>query len=193
MENTFSLQPERIGSSEGKMAFLSKIFKSIIVIVFVLGCSSSEDVQKEEKVDIRKKSSEIRAPDFISKDLQGKKVSLSDYKGRDVLLVFGATWCRYCRKEIPHLKELYSKYREKGFEILNIYTQESKEKVSSFVNKHEISYKVVLDQEGNVARQYGIRGVPTHCLVSRDGMILCYACRNVGVLLGMLFDDNAIE
>ena len=44
--------------------------------------------------------------------------------------------------------------------------------------------------DGMVARLYGIRGVPTHCLVSRDGMILCYACRNVEGIIGMLFDNR---
>ena len=159
-------------------------------MILLMGCSPPEDAAKKEKVDIRTKVSEIRAPEFVLEDLEGRKVRLSDYKGRDILLVFGATWCRYCRAEIPKLEKMYQRYREKGFEILNIYTQESIRKVSSFVDRYDISYKILLDKKGDVARMYGIRGVPAHCIVSRDGLILCYACRDVEALLSMLFDDQ---
>jgi len=133
---------------------------------------------------------QIKAPDFILEDLKGKKVKLSDYNRKHVLLAFGATWCRYCRAEIPQLKEIYSKYKEKGLEIINIYTQESKEKVSSFTTKYELPYKVLLDMEGRVAYRYGVRGVPTNILINRDGTIICMACRDVDVLLSMLFNKE---
>ncbi len=173
------------------MAFRKFIY--FVIVMSFTGCSPSEDSPKQERWDIRKQSIELRAPDFVLEDLQGAEVRLSDYNGRDVLLVFGATWCRYCRAEIPRLKEMYSKYGEKGFDIINIYIQESYEKVSLFVDKHDINYKVVLDRDGNVARRYGIRGVPTHCLVSREGMILCMACRYVDILLDMLFEDENVK
>lgn len=162
------------------------------LIAGLTSCSSSEDTTKQDMWDIRKQSIEIRAPDFILKDLEDVEIRLSDYSGKDVLLVFGATWCRFCRAEIPRLKEWYSKYREKNFEIINVYIQESKKKVLSFVSRHGIPFKVLLDTNGYVARQYGVRGVPTKYVVSRDGLILCAACRDVDLLLGMLFNgENA--
>lgn len=171
---------------------MARLWPFIILVIFFIGCYSSKDDDSErQNKDIIRHGGEIKAPEFILEDLQGDKVKLSDYIGRDILVNFGATWCRYCRKEIPDLKKMYSKYREKGFEILNIYTRENENKVASFVDEYNIPYRVLLDKEGIVSRQYGVRGVPTHCLVSRDGMILCYGCRNLELILRVLFDEKS--
>ena len=171
------------------MLILRSLLSAFLITVFI-GCSPPEDTTKQKTWDIRDQSLKIQAPHFILKDLDDVEVSLSDYNGKDVLLVFGATWCRICRAEIPRLKEWYSKYQEKNFELINIYIQESKEKVSSFVNKNEIPFKILLDENGNVAQLYGVRGVPTKYIISREGLVLCVACRDVDLLLGMLFNDE---
>jgi peroxiredoxin len=162
-----------------------------IILVFGLfglfGCPSTESNPKEEKWDIKKQSVEVKAPDFVLEDLKGNQVMLSDYKGKSVLLVFTATWCPYCRAEIPHLKEIYSKYKSKGMEIIYIDIQESRERVSSFMTKHNIPFKTLLDKDGKVAYLFGVRGVPTKFLISKDGTILCMACRSIDIMLDMLF------
>ena len=168
-------------------------YKLIIGIILVFGlfglfgCHSPESNQKEEKWDIKKQSVEVKAPDFVLEDLKGNQVMLSDYKGKAVLLVFTATWCPYCRKEIPHLKEIYSKYKAKGLEIIYIDIQESREKVSSFMAKHNIPFKTLLDKDGKVAYLFGVRGVPTKFLIGKDGTILCMACRSIDAMLDKLF------
>ena len=154
----------------------------------LLACFSSEDASKQEEWDIKKHSVENKALDFALEDLNGNTVKLSSYTGQGVLLVFSTTWCPYCRKEIPQLKELYTKYKEKGFEILNIDIQESKEKVSAYANEHKLPYKVLLDMDGRVASMYGVRGVPTKVLINKDGTILCVACRSIDIMLDLLFD-----
>lgn len=162
------------------------MYKLLLVMFLVLnlfGCSFLKCSSKEGKWDIKKQGIEEKAPDFVLKDLKGKEVKLSDYKGKTVLLVFSTTWCPYCRAEIPRLKKYYSQYKGKDFEILNIDIQESKEKVSSFASKHKLPYKVLLDSDGKVARAYGVRGVPTKILISKDGKILCRACRSLDILL----------
>ena len=163
-----------------------------ITLVFSLfglfACLSSEDASKQEKWDIKNQSIENKAIDFALEDLNGNKVKLSHYTGQGVLLVFSTTWCPYCRKEIPQLKELYTKYKEKGFEILCIDIQENKEKVSAYANKHKLPYKVLLDTDGRVASMYGVRGVPTKVLINRDGTILCVACRSIDIMLDLLFE-----
>jgi peroxiredoxin len=144
-----------------------------IILVFslfgLLACFPSEDASKQEKWDIKKQGIENKALDFALEDLNGNKVKLSYYKGQEVLLVFSTTWCPYCRTEIPQLKELYAKYKEKGLEILNIDIQESKERVSAYANKHKLPYKILLDTDGMVATMYGVRGVPTKVLINKDG------------------------
>lgn len=174
---------------------MKKRFRLLFGIILVFGlfglfaCLSSEDASNQEKWDIKKQSIENKALDFALEDLDGNKVKLSYYTGQGVLLVFGTTWCPYCRKEIPQLKELYTKYKEKGFEILNIDIQESKDKVSEYANEHKLPYKVLLDTDGRVASIYGIRGVPTKVLIGKDGTILCVACRSIDIMLDLLFND----
>ena len=126
---------------------------------------------------------EEKAPDFVLKDLQGRKFRLSENIGKPVLLIFGATWCPYCRDEIPRLKDIYANYSKRGLVILNIDIQESKEKVSRFAESYKLPYRVLLDEKADVAESYGVQGVPTMVLIDKKGMILCRQCRSVEPLI----------
>jgi peroxiredoxin len=119
-----------------------------------------------------------KAPDFTLQDLNGKSFSLKDFKGKNVLLYFTTTWCPYCKREVPELKEMHLKYKGK-LEILAIDINESKTKVSSYIQKYQIPYTTLLDLEGKVALDYSIRGVPTKVLVGKDGRVFCYMCRDL--------------
>ena len=167
-------------------------FWLVIIAIFSLSglfsCLPSEEAPKEEKWDIKQQSIEKKALDFTLEDLNGNTVKLSDFKDRGVLLVFTTTWCSYCRKEIPRLKELYAKYKEKGLEIINIDIQGSKDKVSEYTLKHRLPYTVLLDKDGKVASMYGVRGVPTKVLISKNGTIVCFACRSIDIMLEVLFN-----
>ncbi len=164
-----------------------RLLFALIFIFSLFSYPSCKNNSEEEKWDIKEQSIEEKAPDFVLSDLKENRVKLSDYKGKEVLLVFGTTWCPYCRAEIPHLKKIYSQYKEKGLEIINIYIQERKEKVSAFASRYELPYKVLLDVDGRVAHGYRVRGVPTTFLISKDGDILCRACRSIDVLLDILY------
>lgn len=113
-----------------------------------------------------------KAPDFVLPDVQGGKFRLNDQRGKPVLLIFGTTWCPSCREEIPHLKDIYARYAEKGLIMVNIDIQESRDKVSRFADKYKLPYRVVLDENGDVAKTYGIRGVPTLILLDEEGRII---------------------
>jgi thiol-disulfide isomerase/thioredoxin len=89
-----------------------------------------------------------------------------------VLLNFWATRCPYCVREIPDLKNVYEKYKDKGLEIVAVNIGESSKEVSKFVEIKEIKYKVVLDQKTQVARMYGVRGIPTNFLIGLDGNVI---------------------
>lgn len=115
---------------------------------------------------------EDKAPDFILEDVQDGKFRLNDQRGKPVLLIFGTTWCPSCREEIPHLKDIYARYAPKGLIMVNVDIQESRDKVSSYADKHELPYRVLLDENGDVAKTYGIRGVPTLILLDEEGMIV---------------------
>jgi len=132
-----------------------------------------------------------RALDFALKDLDGRNVNLSDYKGKTIVLYFMATWCPECRGAIPQLKEIYSLYNTKGLVFLMIDVMESKEKVAAFSRKYNIPYPILLDDEGKVYRSYGVGGVPVKALIDRDGRIICWNCRSFDNLLAKQFDVNA--
>jgi peroxiredoxin len=121
-----------------------------------------------------------KAPDFVLKDLNGRKFRLSDFRGKQpVLIIFGATWCTFCRQEIPHFKSIHEAYGKQGLEIVNIDIQESKDKVAKFAAKNGLPYRVLLDEDGTVAGVYDIRGVPSMVLVDPNGNILCRQCQRV--------------
>jgi peroxiredoxin len=113
------------------------------------------------------------APDFTLTDLSGQPVTLSEHRGKVVLLDFWATWCPPCRKEIPHFVELYDQYRDQGLEIIGIsLDQAGVETVQKFAEEYQINYPVVMGH-AEVAGSYGgIRGIPTTFAISREGKIV---------------------
>ena len=131
-----------------------------------------------------------RASDFTLKDLDGRNVRLSDYKGNTIVLYFMATWCPECRGTIPRLKEIYSSYNAKGLVLLSIDVMESKEKVAAFSRKYNLPYPILLDEDGKVYRSYGVGGVPVKALIDRNGRIICWNCRSFDNLLAKQFEMN---
>lgn len=129
------------------------------------------------------KTDEVYAADFILRDLSGKNISLSDYKGKIILLNFMTTWCPECLASIPYLRAIYTRYHEKGLIIMNINIQETERKVTAYSKKHSLPYPTLLDQEGTISKSYGVLGVPVKVLIDRDGRIICWNCRSLDKLL----------
>jgi thiol-disulfide isomerase/thioredoxin len=122
------------------------------------------------------------APDFTLKDLDGKDVSLSQYKGKVVLINFWATWCDPCYIEIPWLIEMQEKYAGKGFTILGVaLDEEGKSVVAPWVAKERfnvngqklpMNYPILLGDDAVADKFGGLLGYPTSILISRDGKII---------------------
>lgn len=112
------------------------------------------------------------APAFELKDLDGKTVKLSDFKGKVVLLNFWATWCPPCREEIPDLIALQNKYRDKGLVVLGVsLDQKGPAPVKSFVGRMKINYPVVIGDEKTAMNYGGIQAIPTTFYIDRNGKI----------------------
>jgi peroxiredoxin len=153
--------------------------RSLLLLLFCLsvcGCSTGEEPPKTPPAKI---AVDQAAPDFRLMDLKGREVNLGSLRDRPVLLVFGTTWCPYCKEEIPRIKEIHRQGREKKLEVLNIYINETESKVAEFAARYALPYPVLLDKDGKVAERYLVRGVPTLVLLDRQGKIVCYQCRNL--------------
>lgn len=119
------------------------------------------------------------APELTLKDLNGNDVSLSEYKGKVVLVNFWATWCEPCRVEIPWLIDMQHKYGPKGFVLLGIaLDDEGKSAVVPFVAKERfdvdgqklpMDYKILIGNDEAADKFGGLFGYPTSILISRDG------------------------
>jgi peroxiredoxin len=111
------------------------------------------------------------APDFTVTDIQGKKLSLSDYKGKVVLLDFWATWCAPCLEEIPHFVDMQQQLGPQGFQTIGISMDDGPEPVKKFYQEHKLNYPVAVG-DSKLADSYGgILGLPVTFVINRDGQI----------------------
>jgi len=138
------------------------------------------------------------APDFVSKDLEGKEVKLSDYKGKIVVLDFWATWCGPCRQSLPHTQEVARKTRDQGVVVLAVCTSDARDKFEEFVKTNRTTYPdIVFTCDPNVrgsatyaerasSKHYRVSGIPTQFVIGKDGKI-------VGALVGYSTGDKKLE
>ena len=109
--------------------------------------------------------------------LDGKPLSLEDYKGKVLLIDFWATWCGPCIGELPNLKEVYAKYKDKGFDILGISLDRegTRENLESFIETEEMAWRHFFDREGGkneISDLYGISSIPKTYLLGKDGKVV---------------------
>lgn len=114
----------------------------------------------------------VKAMDFKLKDLSGKEVSLSDYKGKKVFLNFWASWCPPCKQEMPEMEKLYQETKDSDIVILAVNLGDDKATVDEFITNNKYNFKVLLDTDTTVAGNYGIVSIPTSYFIDKDGNIV---------------------
>ena len=120
---------------------------------------------------IQKINPPVKAKDFTLEDLKGSAVSLKDFQGKVVFLNFWATWCGFCRKEMPSIERLWQKFKEEDFVILAVDFEEGGDWVRSFVEENGYTFPILLDPTGEVTYTYRIPQPPTTYLIDPEGMI----------------------
>jgi peroxiredoxin len=110
------------------------------------------------------------APDFSLLNLDGQPVSLSDFRGRLVLINFWATWCGPCEIEMPAIQAVYEKHQEEGFVVLAVAVDDSAKNVRRFINERGLTFQTLMD-DGSVSRAYRVFGLPASFFVGADGNI----------------------
>ncbi|MBE3596664.1 MAG: redoxin domain-containing protein [Hydrogenibacillus sp.] len=111
------------------------------------------------------------APDFMAELLDGSTVTLSDFKGRPVLINFWATYCPYCIDEMPAIESVYQKFRDDGFVVIGVNTGESAVAIQGYVRRTGVTYPVALDPGMKIAKRYRVYDLPRSIFVAPDGTI----------------------
>lgn len=114
------------------------------------------------------------APDFTVLDYEGNEVKLSDYIGKPVVLNFWATWCYYCRMEMPDFNEAYKKYPDVQFLMVNATdgVQETMSSAKEYVNKENYQFDIFFDTKLEAVNAYYITGFPSTFFIDKDGNLV---------------------
>lgn len=114
------------------------------------------------------------APDFTLPTLEGDKITLSEYRGKKVIVNMWASWCPPCKAEMPDMQKFYQKHKTDGIEVLAINLTEAeknKEDVSQFITDYVLSFPVILDEKSHVADLYQVTTIPTTYILDSKGRI----------------------
>jgi cytochrome c biogenesis protein CcmG/thiol:disulfide interchange protein DsbE len=153
---------------------LKKIFALPVIL---LSCLALQSCEKQGPLPEKRESSQTQgamAPDFMLKDIEGRDVRLSQYRGKVVLLEFWATWCPPCKATIPELVAVQNKFGDRGFALLGVSVDEDldlAQKLSKFSKEHGINYSVLLGNE-KVHRAYHVGSIPVSFLIDKEGRII---------------------
>ena len=115
----------------------------------------------------------FKAPDFNLGLLDGGTVTLSELKGKVVLVNFWTSWCPPCRKEMPAIESVYRSYKDLGLVVigLNLTAQDSEQAAASFVREIGVTFPVALDLDNSVGNLYRVTALPTSFFIDRKGVI----------------------
>lgn len=158
---------------------------AVLFIVFLLGASilykdlsSSYTDDAQEMVSQNETSEEnttIKAPDVSFYDIDGGKHTLSEMKGKPVILNFWASWCPPCKMEMPDFEKMYQSYGDKvSFIMINMTdgNRETKENAISFIKEQKYTFPVYFDLDFEVAYTYGARTLPMTFFIDKEGNII---------------------
>ena len=152
-------------------------YKSVILILLIVGAAGILYLlqTKDSSFNLSEKigpAEAVPAPDFTLPDLNGRLVSLSDFKGQVVLLNIWATWCGPCVEEMPSMQKLHSKLKDEGLVILAVSIDEAGAGVvRPFMEQHRLSFTALTDTAGSIKDLYRVTGVPETFIIDKNGII----------------------
>lgn len=136
---------------------------SAIVLLLLLAACSSDAPQLANGAPV---------PGFTLPRLEGGTATFpDDFRGKVVAIRFWADWCPFCKDEMMALEPVYRQLRSEGLHILAVNVRQDADTAGNFVRKLGISYETLLDVSGEVARRYGVQGLPTTFFVDRSGKL----------------------
>ena len=163
---------------------LIKPFIPLFLFLFLLFSSFLNSSYAEETLTLVK--NHPTAPQFTLPDMDGEMFSLSSYKGKTVIINFWATWCPPCREELPSMNRAWAKIKDGNIAMIAINVGEDEDTIFSFMGDYPIDFQVLLDQSGEVIKQWPIKGLPTTFVIDPQGRLYY---RAIG---GREWDSNAL-
>ena len=142
---------------------------ALTLLAVLAGCAQREPTPEETTLTV---SGQV-APDFTVTTLAGERFTLSEQRGKVVLVNFWATWCPPCREEIPHLEaQVWQRFSGEGFAMVALAREEDEATVRPFVAANRMSFPVAVDAERGAFSLYAEAYIPRNVVVGRDGTIL---------------------
>jgi peroxiredoxin len=144
------------------------LFRSIILVVLfsLVGYALYQNFNSDKGPKLKD-----TAPNFELENLKGEKVQLKDLRGKVVLVNFWGTWCKPCEKEMPAIQTAYEKYGDQGFEVIAINIQQSNFQVKKYIQQRDLTFPVLLDQDGSIKDEYDVYKIPSSFFIDREGKI----------------------
>ena len=116
-------------------------------------------------------------PDFSATDLDGKPISLQQYRGKVVLLDFWAVWNGFCIGDILRVKKIYDTYKDQGFDIIGVSLDTDETKLRNYLKENDIPWRQIYsgqERQSPLAQQYDVRSIPARWLIDREGKLIAH-------------------
>jgi peroxiredoxin len=143
----------------------------LLSLTVISGCLEDEPASEAARREAGPVTAGMTAPGFTLDSLDGTRVSLSDYRGRPVLINFWASWCPPCREEFPVLAAVRQAHAASGFEILGISHNDGERYARGFVEERGAGWPMLLDPDGATWQAYGAIGLPSSYLIDARGVV----------------------
>lgn len=147
-------------------------FTSVLLTALLLAVGTGAQAELQSLTPI---PNTPMAPDFTLGDLNGDAHSLSDYRGRVVILNFWATWCPPCRREMPSMERAWQQLKKHDVVMLAVDVGEDLDTVYTFLADYPVSFPLLLDEEAEVVRKFPVRGLPTSYVIDPEGRLVYQA------------------
>jgi thiol-disulfide isomerase/thioredoxin len=116
-------------------------------------------------------AADVQAPAFTLQSLDGRTVTLTQFKGEVVMINFWASWCGPCRQEMPLLDSIYKQYKDMGFTLLGVNVEPDSHNANAWLKQTPVSYPILYDPKSQVSQLYQVQAMPTTVIVDRQGIV----------------------
>ncbi|MFH1826135.1 MAG: TlpA disulfide reductase family protein [bacterium] len=147
-----------------------KVYRKTLIICLMIGLMASLSLAMGKAP--KKSTQQFIPPNFTLVDLNGGAHSLSEYRGKVVVLNFWATWCPPCRAEMPSMQKMFDTWSQDKYVMLAVNIAQPREDVLEFARQNKYTFPILLDIDSSVARLYQVRGIPATFIIGKDGQLV---------------------